>query len=127
MAVDGDVWVLLRNGTILNFFRSRLDATISPKVVPPLTETSAIYTSEESEFLYVLSATDGRILRMTREGKVVQQLTTGNAQSSIVGAEDLVIDEKSSIAYVLANDTVFTLRIPEGPAASDDAATPRSP
>lgn len=128
MAVDGDVWILLPNGNILNFFRSRLEATIVPKVVPPLTETSAIYTSVNSDFLYVLSATDGRILRMTREGNVVQQLTTGNAQSSIVDAEDLVIDEKSSIAYVLANNTVYTLRIPEGPAVDDegDSGTPRT-
>jgi hypothetical protein len=127
MAVDGDVWVLLEDGKILNFFRSRLEATITPQVVPPLEKMAAIYTAPESAFLYVLSATDGRILRLSREGDLVQQLTTGDKSSMIAGAEDLVIDEKSGIGYVLANDTIYTLRIPAGPpgAEPNGTATPQ--
>jgi len=124
MAVDGDVWVLLPDGRILNFFRSRLEATIVPRVVPQLERASAIFTTAESDFLYVLSATDGRILRLTREGALVQQLTTGAEDSPIAGADDLVIDEESGIAYVLANDTVYTLRLPAAPAVVDEVATP---
>ncbi|MDQ3547678.1 MAG: hypothetical protein M3439_02565 [Chloroflexota bacterium] len=124
MAVDGDVWVLLPDGRILNFFRSRLEATIETRVVPKLERTSAIFTTAESEFLYVLSATDGRILRLTREGALVQQLTTGDQNSPLAGADDLVIDEASGIAYVLANDTVYTLRLPAAPAGDDEVATP---
>ncbi len=124
MTVDGDVWVLMPDGSILNFFRSRLEATIKPEIVPPLERTSAIFTTAESEFLYVMSQMDGRILRLTREGKLVQQLTTGDERSPIAGASDLVIDEKSGIAYVLANETVYTLRIPAAPAIEDGAATP---
>lgn len=126
MAVDGNVWVLLPDGSILNFFRSRLEATLKPDVVPPLERTSAIFTTAESEFLYVLSATDGRILRLTREGKLVQQLTTGDADSPIAGADDFVIDEKNGIAYVLANDTIYTLRMPAAPSGADNTATPRA-
>lgn len=128
MAVDGDVWVLLENGKILNFFRSRLEATIAPEIVPPLEKASAIFTTAESSFLYVLSATDGRILRLSREGDLVQQLTTGDKQSMIAGADDLVIDEKSGIAYVLAHDTIYTLRIPAAPGGTETngTATPQS-
>ncbi len=124
MTVDGDVWVLMPDGSILNFFRSRLEATIEPEIVPPLERTSAIFTTAESDFLYVMSETDGRILRLTREGQLVQQLTTGDAESPIVGADDLVIDEKSGIAYVLANETMFTLRIPAAPVVVGGEATP---
>ena len=125
MAVDGDVWVLLEDGRILNFFRSRLEATIEPEVVPPLERMSAIHTTAKSDFLYVTSATDGRILRLTREGELVQQLTTGGEDSAIAGADDLVVDEASGIAYVLANETVYTLRLPPAPVADDGTATPR--
>jgi hypothetical protein len=124
MTVDGDVWVLMPDGAILNFFRSRLEATIEPEIVPPLERTSAIYTTAESDFLYVMSETDGRILRLTREGKLIQQLTTGDERSPITGASDLVIDEESGIAYVLANETVYTLRIPDAPVVGDGDATP---
>jgi hypothetical protein len=124
MTVDGDVWVLMPDATILNFFRSRLEATIEPQIVPPVERTSAIFTTAESPFLYVMSETDGRILRLTREGQLVQQLTTGGEDSPIAGADDLVIDEKSGIAYVLSNETVYTLRIPEAPAVDGAEATP---
>jgi len=124
MAVDGDVWVLLPDGTILNFFRSRLEATIKPQIVPPLEHASAIHLRPDSKFMYLLSATDGRILRMTREGQVVDQLTTGETRSPIAGATDFVIDEQAGIAYVLANDTVYTLRIPAAPPTNDGTATP---
>ncbi|MEX1158333.1 MAG: hypothetical protein WEC79_05320 [Thermomicrobiales bacterium] len=124
MAVDGDVWVLLPDGQILNFFRSRLEATIVPQVVPPLERASAIYADEESDFLYVLSDTDGRILRLTRDGELRQQLTTGDDDSPIVGADDLVVDEQNAIAYVLANETIYALRLPDAPAGTDGTATP---
>jgi hypothetical protein len=126
MAVDGDVWVLLPDGRILNFFRSRLEATLDPQIVPPLERVSSIYTTPESNFLYVLSATDGRIMRLTREGVLVDQLTTGDDRSPIRGAEDFVIDEKAGIAYVMANQTIYTLRIPAAPAGGDGEATPES-
>ncbi len=118
MSVDGDVWVLLEDGKILHFFRSRLEATIVPEVVPPLDRVSAIFTTPESPYLYLLSAVDGRILRLSREGELVQQLTTGNEDSPIAGADDFAIDETSGIVYVLANETLYTLRLPDVPVSS---------
>jgi hypothetical protein len=126
IAVDGHVWVLLPDGRILDFFRSRLEKTIEPQVVPPLRSTTAIVAHAESDYLHVLGGQDGRILRMTRDGRVVQQLTTGGEQSPIVGATDMVIDSASNIAYVLANNTIYTLRLPVAPSLEDSLATPRT-
>jgi hypothetical protein len=118
MAIDGHVLVLLQDGRILDFFRSRLEATLTPQVVPPLERAAAIVAPVGSQYLYLLHAPDGRIIRLSRDGNVVQQFTSASlgAMPILSGAVDLSIDEAAGLAYILANDTIYTVRIPPPPA-----------
>ena len=115
IAVDGRVYVLLEDGTVLNFFRTRLEAAITPRVIPPLTDASAIVKTEDMPVIHVLSASDGRILRIAPDGTVVQQLTTGNQTEQLEGATDLAIDEINSVAYIVTADAIYTVRLPAIP------------
>jgi hypothetical protein len=117
MAIDGHVLVLLDDGTILDFFRSRLEATITPQVTPALERAAAIAAPVGSPYIYVLHETDGRIVRLTRDGEVVQQFTTpvSGAAPILSGATDLAIDEATGVAYILARNTVYTVRLPAPP------------
>jgi hypothetical protein len=126
LAIDGSVWVLLDDGRIMQFFRSRLEATLEPEVVPPLGATYALYASAGSNYLHLLNSTDGRILRLTRDGRVVQQFVPGDEPSPMTGATDLVVDESTHIAYVLASNTLYTIRLPEEPDPASPTATPRT-
>jgi hypothetical protein len=118
MAIDGHVLVLLEDGRILDFFRARLEATLTPQVVPPLERAAALVAPLGSQYLYLLHATDGRIIRLARDGTVVQQFTSASlgAVPVLSGAVDLSIDEAAGLAYILANDTIYTVRIPPPPA-----------
>jgi len=122
-AIDGHVYVLLRDGRILDFLRSRLEATLAPVVVPPLTSATAIVAEPDQDFIYVLHGTDGRILRLTRDGMLAQQITMGDAAARLRGAVDLAVDEEKGIGYVLTDTAVVTVRLPEPP-VSDAEATP---
>lgn len=117
MAIDGHVLILLDDGRVLDFFRSRLEATITPQVTPPLDTAAAIAAPIGSQFIYVLHAADGRIIRMTRNGEVVQQFVAplSGAAPILSGATDLTIDETAGIAHILARDTIFTVRLPSPP------------
>jgi hypothetical protein len=115
IAVDGHVYVLLPTGSILDFFRSRLEATLTPQVVPPISNASAIVADENSPYIYVLHRSDGRILLVSRDGTLLQQVTADGSGPEIHNAEDLAVDRANGIAYIATTDTIYTLRLPEAP------------
>jgi hypothetical protein len=119
LAIDGHVLVLLEDGRILDFFRSRLEATMTPQIIPPLDRPSAIVVTSTGTYIYLLNQTDGRIVRLSREGAVIQQFTSAesDAMPILSGAVDLSIDESAGLAYILANETIYTVRIPSAPAS----------
>jgi hypothetical protein len=122
LAIDGHVYVLLDDGSILDFYRSKLERTIVPQVVPTLEHAAALVIHPESPYIYLLHSPDGRILRLDRDGRLVQQFTSGASGPSgtinpaMAGATDLVVDEQTSIAYVVASNTLYLLRLPTPPA-----------
>lgn len=122
-AVDGHVYVLLRDGHVLDFLRSRLEATYSPSVVPPLSNASAIVAKPDSAFIYILHAPDGRILRLTRSGQLAQQITMGDATARVSGAIGLAVNEEKNLAYIVTRTSLFTIRLPEPPAGEADEPT----
>lgn len=122
-AIDGHVYVLLKDGRILDFLRSRLEGTIAPAVVPPLSSTTAIVVEPDQQFIYVLHGPDGRILRLSRDGSLAQQITMGDAAGRLRGAIGLAVDEEKSLAYVLTERSVVTVRLP-APPVEDAGATP---
>ncbi|RIK39554.1 MAG: hypothetical protein DCC58_15090 [Chloroflexi bacterium] len=112
IAIDGHIWALMPNGAILNMFRSRVESTLEPAYVPPLDSAIAISAQPNSAYIYVLNASDGRIVRLARDGRVVQQFATPEGFNVFAGAEDFVVDEGTGVAFVLANDTIYSVRIP---------------
>ncbi|MCO5177842.1 MAG: hypothetical protein M9890_12870 [Thermomicrobiales bacterium] len=119
-AIDGHVYVLLRDGHVLDFLRSRLEATYAPSVVPPLSDASAIVVNPDSQFIYVLHEPDGRILRLTRSGMLAQQITMGDAAGRVSGAIGLAVNEEKNLAYVTTRNALFTVRLPEPPTVQAD-------
>lgn len=118
-AVDGHVYVLLRDGRVLDFLRSRLKTTFAPAIIPPLSNATSIVAEPNQAFIYLLHGPDGRILRLTRDGALTQQITAGDAADRLRGAIGLTVDEEKSIAYVLTETSVVTVRLPAPPASSD--------
>ena len=112
LAVDGRVFALLGDGRVLDFFRSRLELTLEPTLVPALDSPVALVAMPDSQYLYMLNSSDGRIVRMSRDGGAVQQFLPSPDAPKISDAQDFVLDESSGVAYVLAHDVVYTVRVP---------------
>jgi outer membrane protein assembly factor BamB len=114
-AIDGHIWALTSDGGVLDMFRSRVEADLKPVYMPPLDSASAIVTSINGAYLYVLNASDGRIVRLTRDGRIVQQFTAADSAPTLNGATDFVVDDSTGIAFIVANDTLFSVRLPAPP------------
>jgi hypothetical protein len=112
IAVDGHVYALLDDGRVLDFFRSRLEATLAPTLVPPLDSPVALVAMANSQFLYVLNRSDGRIVRLARDGSSAQQFMPATDAPQVTDAEDFVLDETSGVAYILSHNVVYTVRVP---------------
>jgi hypothetical protein len=112
IAVDGHLYALLDDGRVLDFFRSRLEATLNPTLVPPLDSPVALVAMANSQYLYVLNRSDGRIVRLARDGSAAQQFMPSADTPQVTDAEDFVLDESSGVAYILAQNVVYTVRVP---------------
>lgn len=123
LAINGHVYVALEDGRILDFFRARLESTFEPKVLPPIERASSIVVPADSGLLYMLSETDGRILRIGPDGRLLQQIVPP-ANTPMTGATDLALDNALDIALVISHDTLYLLRLPAPPAVEAPLETP---
>ncbi len=120
MAVDGHVWVLRDDGVVLDFFQSQLNLTIAPTILPPLPGAQTLHVTESSQFIHVIG-TDGRVLRLARDGSLAQQFTPPPGSTLLHNALAVTIDETTGIAYIIANGQLLTTRLPspEPPVAAE--------
>lgn len=116
MAVDGHVWVLRDDGVVLDFFQSKLNQTLAPTIVPPLPGAQTLHVTASSPFVHLIG-TDGRVLRIARDGSLTQQFTPAPGSTLLSNALALTIDETTGIAYIVANGQLLTTRLPSPPAA----------
>jgi hypothetical protein len=115
LSIDGHVFVLIADGRVHDFFMSRLEGTLTPNVVPALDTPVAVAAAPDSPFVYVLNGSDGRMVRIARDGSGIQQFMPDRPDLSLAGAQDFVIDEGSGIAFILAHDAIYTVRLPAAP------------
>ncbi len=114
MEIDGHIYVLLKDGRILDLYRSDLAGTVTPTVTPGI--TNAVAFSEQPDRPYFYIADDqGRIIRETREGQLVQQFEPKDGEASMDGIKDIAVDDGTSTAYILTDKALLTVRLPGPP------------
>jgi DNA-binding beta-propeller fold protein YncE len=106
LAVDGTVFVLRSNGKILRFVGGRDVAWSQGEVEPSLTSASDLWTSAESNRIYVLDPSGQRLLVYDKETGI---LKTQYHSSSFSGLTDFVVDETGKTIYLLGNETIWKI------------------
>jgi len=111
LAIDGSVWVLLRNGGIVKLIkgvRSELPAArIEPAPVAPL----KIRASAGSDHLYFLDASSpARVICLDKKtGQLVAQYVS----ASLDGATDFLVDEKGHTLLAAVGNRLLRFALPE--------------
>lgn len=103
LAVDGDVYVLKQNGTIIKFSTGIAVPFEITNLDPVLQEPSLLWTHNTVEYLYILEPTQKRVVVLTKDGRLVQQYTADSWQRPT----GMVVDEERKTVYILDQNTVY--------------------
>ncbi len=103
MSIDGDVWILFKDGTIKQYTKGQEDPFSLQGIDTPLKSPTKIYTTRDLTHLYVLDNDNQRVVKLGKDGTFKAQY-----QNALFGkAEDLTVSEKDSTVYVLSGGKVY--------------------
>ncbi len=118
MAIDGHIYVLLKDGRVLDLYRSSIDSTVAPSVTPAISDAVALSEQPDRPYYYVADS-QGRIIRLDHNGQMVQQFESKDGEASLNGIQDMVVDDGTSTAYILTDKAFMTVRLPGSPSTSN--------
>lgn len=96
LAIDGKVYVLLGNGSILKFSAGKREAVTFETVDPQLANPTKIITGVDLSSVYVLDGPNHRVVEFSKDGTFLQQFSNAALQD----ARDFTI--RDGKAYVLS-------------------------
>ena len=111
-AIDKDIYALLSDGRILDYFQGEMKTSFAPSMVPPLAGASAITTATDSRWLYLADPKEGRLVRLGRDGSLAGVYKPADGGKGFVGVRDIAIDEASNTLYLLTDEGVVSARLP---------------
>lgn len=106
-AIDGTVYVLLPNNVVKQYsggVETAFQFKNIPSSYPAITNITHIYADAESN-LYVLDASNNRVLRFDEAGVYLAQYIYDNIQNP----SDLTVDQAGGFIYISAGTEVFRL------------------
>ena len=120
-AIDGRIHVLMEDGRTLTFSRGALIGTVSPFVVPALTDAAFLADVPFANDFYIVDPAGigenvGRIVRVDASGEARQyftpapapgDLTAHAAAVTLATVEDLAIDELTGIVYWVSEGVIW--------------------
>jgi hypothetical protein len=110
--IDRDIYILLSDGRILDYYQGEMKTSFAPTAVPPLAGASAIATTEEGRWLYLLDTKEGRIARVGRDGNLAGIYKPAEGVQGFANARDIAVDAKTGTVYLLTDEGVVSVRLP---------------
>ncbi|MBU1119470.1 hypothetical protein KKH43_06335 [Patescibacteria group bacterium] len=105
LAIDSNVYVLKKNGTILKFLSGQVEPFTMDELQSPLSEDTVLFTSSDVENLYILDKEHNTVIEITKKGKVVNQFVMSLDSTP----KDIYVDPDSKKIYVLTEDGLYTV------------------
>ncbi len=111
MAIVGEIYVLYADGRILKFLDGQPASFELTGLYEPLQNPTALFTSEETEFLYVADAGNQRIVQLTKEGHLVQQFQASQSEA-FAQLKGLFANEALNRLYFVSDNKLYVTNIP---------------
>ncbi|HEY51949.1 MAG TPA: hypothetical protein G4N94_00650, partial [Caldilineae bacterium] len=115
LTIDGSVWLLHPNGTVLKYFAGIQESFALDDVNPSLSDAVAIWANDVEApggRLYIADAGSDRILVFDKQGKLLQQLTPVDHPGVLRDLQDIYVDEVSNYLYALTESSLFQVSLP---------------
>ena len=114
LAVDGDVWALTSEGSVLRFRGGQRISFDLTGLETPLKNPVAIYTRPEVDSVYVADAGNQRIVEFDKNGKFVRafkpQAQEGDAFDAL---KTLLANEAERKFYFIGDNTLYVANLPK--------------
>jgi hypothetical protein len=109
MAIDGFIYVLTRGGEIKKFEQGVLAGDFKVKGLDkPFSNPSKIFTTSDSEYLYVLDSGNKRVVLIRKTGFYDSQYVY-EGKSAFKETKDLFVDEDAGLIYLLDGSKIFKI------------------
>lgn len=108
-AVDGNIFTLHNDGTIRRLFKGVPADFMLAKIDPSLSGATGIITSDEHQFIYVVDPPNKRVVIVTKEGELVQQIFIEDANNM----QDAAVPPDEKSLYVLDGARVLKISLVE--------------
>jgi len=113
-AIDGAIYVLLKNGAILKYFNRQpqpfmLNSLPDGALIQPVAITLSGDDSTQGS-AFILDAASGSIVVLTKSGQFIRQYR--GQGDEFIGAEDLSLDRIGNILYVVTRERLYAFRLP---------------
>ena len=105
MAIDGLVWVLFSDGTIVKYTQGVKDAFVVAGLDQAFTQPIKLFTDSDSDNLYILDQKNTRVVVVTKGGEYQSQYIW----PGIAGVKDLVVREDLKKIFLLTGEKIFTI------------------
>ena len=109
MAIDGSIYVLKAGGGVLKFEKGELVSDFGLRDLDkPLSDPRAIFTTIDSERLYILDAGNKRVVVTDKNGLYQSQYVYGEG---LTDPTDLFVDEAAGIIYLLDGTKIYRIGV----------------
>ncbi len=105
MAIDGSVWILLKDGNILKYTRGQSNNLKVKGLDKPFVNPTRIFTNKDSSNVYVLDIGNSRIVKLGKDGSYETQYTTDTLKT----AQDFDVSEKDKFLYFLQDSKIWQI------------------
>jgi DNA-binding beta-propeller fold protein YncE len=111
MAVDSNIYVLSKNGTINRFYGGKAQTFDLATPDIPLKLPTALVVGEETKNLYVLDSGNERVVAFSADGHFRRQIRSIGAEHPFRNATSLAVDESKNRLYVLSGKIVYSIEL----------------
>jgi hypothetical protein len=114
LAIDGDVWVLNGNGTVLRFRSGQPLAFQLSGLDTPLKNPVAIFTRAGVDSLYIADTGNQRIVEFDKNGQFVRQFKPRAEDGDAFAAlKALFVNETKRKFYFVSGNAVYLANVPK--------------
>jgi len=107
MIVDGSVWILNGDNSILRYYSGSFQETIIPDFFPFPENITQIKTKIDIPYLYLLEPVKNRVVIIDKKGKIIKQFQSQKFDN----LKDLDISSDGKIIYLLNSSTIYKLKL----------------
>ena len=107
IAVDGNVWILTKNGKIDRYYAGIYKQTLDLNIFPFLKNPTKIWTSQNCSNLYLLDPSEKRIIILTKHGKILKQFQSEKFNNLL----DFAVSQDKKKIWLLNGLKIYRIKI----------------